>query len=267
MKKTFFLLACVASLFTACSGEQKAEVPAETIAEGREALEAGIDALREDTTLTKEAFREAYNQLVDEVFARHMNDSLGLELFIEQGVETWDAKTIKANFDAADTLIQNNERAQRYVMLAKNREKTGAGADYVNIEGQNIRNLDETMSIQTVLAEGKPILLDFFASWCPPCRKCIKTELPEVAKKYEGKMTILGIDCWENKLEDIQKAMGELPITWRVIYTGGRENSPVYGYGVSSIPTLVVLDKNGKIRGRSHDLEELQEVIDVVVAE
>lgn len=266
MKKVMMMLACAAGLFTACS-EQQAAAPVETVAEGKAALHAAIEALRADTTMTEEAFEAAYNQLLEETYQKHVNDSLGLQLFTELGVETWDAKTIKANFEAADTLIQNNERCQRYVMLAENREKTAVGTAYVNIEGQNIRNLDEKMSIENVLAEGKPVLVDFFASWCPPCRKAIKTELPDLVKKYEGKMNLLGIDVWENKLEDIQKAMEELPISWRVIYTGGRENSPAYGYGVSSIPTMVLLGADGTILARGHELADILPALEKVTAE
>ena len=259
------MLACVAGLWTACS-EQKA-APVESVEEGKAALQAQLEALQADSTMTEDAFEKAYYQLMEETYQKHMHDSLGLEMFCELAAEHWDFQTVKQHMEAADTLVQNNDRSQRYLMLAENREKTVAGTAYVNIEGQNIRNLDEQMSIEGVLAEGKPVLVDFFASWCPPCRKAIKTELPELAKKYEGKMSILGIDVWENKLEDIQKAMGELPITWRVIYTGGRENSPAYAYGVSSIPTMVLLGADGTILARGHALSDVLPALEKAVAE
>ena len=84
--------------------------------------------------------------------------------------------------------------------------------------------------------------------------------LPGVAEKYADKLTILGIDVWEKKREDLDAVMPTLPITWPVIYTGDRDQSPADLYGVTGIPTLVLLSPDGTILARGQ-MDEINKVL------
>ena len=82
-----------------------------------------------------------------------------------------------------------------------------------------------------------------------------------MAEKYADRLTILGIDVWERQREDLDEAMGQLPITWQVRYTGTGSEWPADLYGVKYIPTLVLIDKDGTIlaRGGMEDIEKVLE--------
>jgi len=106
--------------------------------------------------------------------------------------------------------------------------------------------------------KGKYLLVDFWASWCGPCRQ----ENPNVVKAYEKyknkNFTILGVSLDRDKdkwLEAIQKDN----LTWtHVSDLKYWDNEVAKMYGIRSIPANILLDKTGKIIGknlRGDDLE------------
>ncbi len=94
---------------------------------------------------------------------------------------------------------------------------------------------------------GKPIVLNFWASWCPPC----KAELPDfdrACKAYEGKVTFLMINLTDGQRETVEVAksfIAEKGYTFPVYFDTKYEAS--YKYGLSSIPQTFFLDANGNI--------------------
>ncbi|MNK14972.1 Thiol-disulfide oxidoreductase ResA [compost metagenome] len=93
--------------------------------------------------------------------------------------------------------------------------------------------------------KGKYLIIDFWASWCGPCRQEIP-HLKEVYKKYKGQgLEILAVSV-DAKEADWKKAMAEEKMTWPQI--NAKESKPVMAsYLFSGIPYLVVIDKEGNI--------------------
>lgn len=95
--------------------------------------------------------------------------------------------------------------------------------------------------------KGKAALLNFFGTWCPPCR----SEAPEFVKiydEYKDKNVVFLSVALEKG--DPEKAVGrfisQYKIKWAVVLDNNREvSTPLYD--VSNIPTNIVIDKSGKI--------------------
>ena len=114
--------------------------------------------------------------------------------------------------------------------------------------------------------KGKVLLVDFWASWCGPCRR----ENPNVVRMYEEYKAqgfeILGVSLDKTK-DRWLKAIEQDGLTWaHVSDLKGWQNEVAQMYGVSSIPHTILLDAEGKIiarnlRGRALEMK-LKEIFD-----
>jgi cytochrome c biogenesis protein CcmG, thiol:disulfide interchange protein DsbE len=92
---------------------------------------------------------------------------------------------------------------------------------------------------------GRPILLNFWASWCPPCRAEMP-ELVEIAQLYEKEMIFIGINV---ATQDSLTQSKEFIEKYNVHYTNliDRNGEVARQYQVPPIPATLVIDKNGKV--------------------
>jgi thiol-disulfide isomerase/thioredoxin len=99
--------------------------------------------------------------------------------------------------------------------------------------------------------KGKVVLIDFWASWCGPCRK----ENPNVVKLYE-EMKSKGFDIYSISLDKDkaawEKAIQTDGLTWpsHVSDLGGWNSSVVKQFGITGIPFTILIDKEGNIFGK-----------------
>lgn len=105
--------------------------------------------------------------------------------------------------------------------------------------------------------KGKYVLIDFWASWCGPCRK----ENPNVVKAYNEyrnkNFEIVGVSL-DDKKGSWLKAINADKLTWiHVSDLKGWQNEAAKMYAVSAVPMNFLLDKNGKIIAKNLRSEEL----------
>jgi thiol-disulfide isomerase/thioredoxin len=91
---------------------------------------------------------------------------------------------------------------------------------------------------------GKPVLIDFWATWCPPCRAAIPG-IEKLHQAYSGKgLVVLGISLDQGGWDSVKEFMHEYRISYTVLKG---TDDVVASYQVRTIPMMVLLDKNGKI--------------------
>ncbi len=103
-------------------------------------------------------------------------------------------------------------------------------------------------TVQLSSLKGSVVLIDFWASWCGPCRQN-NPHLVKLYNKYHDKgLEILGISL-DNNSDAWRAAIGQDGIGWRqVIDIKGWDAASAATYGVNSIPASFLLDKDGVIR-------------------
>lgn len=115
-------------------------------------------------------------------------------------------------------------------------------------------------SLSHYVGRGKAVLVDFWASWCGPCRRATP-ELVKLYEKHSDNLEIVGVSL-DSKKEAWIAATKNLGMTWKHISDlKNWKSAGAQTYGIVSIPTTVLIDKNGNIVGRNLSIAEIEEAI------
>ncbi|MBP5526903.1 MAG: AhpC/TSA family protein [Bacteroidales bacterium] len=157
----------------------------------------------------------------------------------------------------ASPRVANSEPVQKRLAQLTAIEATSAGKHYTDIQGVDGKLSD--------LIDGKLALVDFYASWCGPCRNEIKDNLVPLWKKYQKKgLVIVGLNVWERGDAEARKAAHEkvikdLNITYPQLVDSTRTATDTYG--VNGIPQIMLIDKDGTILARDLRGPAIEEAI------
>jgi peroxiredoxin len=93
--------------------------------------------------------------------------------------------------------------------------------------------------------KGKVVLLDFFATWCGPCKIEIPWFMEMERKNKDRGFAVLGVSMDDEGWDIVKPFLAELGVNYRVVI-GNDSTAQLYG-GVDALPTTFLIDRNGKI--------------------
>ena len=214
---------------------------------------------------------QAKIQAIQEAYAKLMTDAQAKE-----------AELLKANPDSYVSAfviasgmgqMEYEQLKERYNLLGENAKASAQGkaiaAQIAKLESTAIGQIAPNFTITTPEGEsislydikGKVKLIDFWASWCGPCRG-ENPHVVEIYKEYHPKgLEIFGVSLDNNK-EAWVKAIADDGLVWKHgSDLKGWQSAPAQLYSVSGIPHTVLLDENNKIIAKNLRGDELKQKI------
>lgn len=149
--------------------------------------------------------------------------------------------------------LRNTPMGQVYGKRLEKSKKTDVGSSSIDFTRKTIDG--STLSLSSL--RGKYVLLDFWGSWCGPCRKSFP-HLKELYAKYKSQgFEILGIAHERTSIKSgkasWKKAVKDDALPWLQVMNDDEDISvfdAVDEYGINAFPTQILLDKEGKIIAR-----------------
>ncbi len=212
-----------------------------------EAWSKEMQAIAEDSTLTEAESDARYAEELFKFYQGNKDNAIGPWAFCNY--------LMYKDFTEADIDAMLKEAPAEYAQLkrvakAKNAARqlavTAVGQKFTDFE---VPAADGSMQkLSDYVGKGKVTLVDFWASWCGPCRAEIP-KLQALKAKYGDKFDVLGVAVWDNP-DDTRKAMEQMEITWPVIIGTEQLNQPTDLYGIKGIPHIIIFGPDGTILSR-----------------
>ena len=106
-----------------------------------------------------------------------------------------------------------------------------------------VKTLDTNESVSLDKYRGKIVILNLFASWCPPCRMEIP-DFIEMQKKHADRLNVVGLSYDQGSAADLKRFLKEMGVNYDVYW--GSEEIAKY-VGLRGIPHTLVLDSEGRV--------------------
>lgn len=237
----------------------------ENIAEKFEELDAKnelTNALQDSLKAEASQVEETMKQISISCINRNLNNVAGAYIFW-QNRGTFTPELQSSIIDKAGDLFKADQFVKIIIDRLSMMKQVMIGKKFIDLTMKTPE--DKTASLSNYAGKGKYVLIDFWASWCPPCRAEIP-HLKKVYDKFKSKgFEIVGVS-FDKEKEKWVKGIAELKINWPQISDLQYWNSEgAKQYAVRAIPHTVLLDKEGIIIAKDLDAIALEKKLNELI--
>ena len=208
-------------------------------------------------------FAELKDQMDNDVKAlavKHLDNELGYLLTIQLAYDdVFTKEEILKHIANMPEAYQKRKPIKDIIAMFETTFSTKEGDTIQDFKMQTPEGTE--VSIMELLKPNKLTVIDFWASWCQPCREEMPKMKQMLADYQEKGFGIVGISIDDDK-EEWTKCIEELSLTWPHLSDLQGGTSPVAkSFGVRAIPFTVVVDQQGKVLAKELRGEKLSQFI------
>ena len=207
-----------------------------------------MQAIADDSTLSEAENDARYAEGLMKLYQDNKDNAIGPWAFCNYLMyKDLSEADIDALLKAAPARYAELKRVAKAKNAARQLTITAEGQKFTDFEVMAEDGAKQKLS--DYVGKGKVVVVDFWASWCPPCRAEIP-KLQALKAKYGDRFDVLDVAVWDNP-DDTHKAIEELNITWPVIIGTHKLTEPTDLYGIKSIPHVIIFGPDGTIVSRN----------------
>ncbi|WP_294616926.1 TlpA disulfide reductase family protein [uncultured Bacteroides sp.] len=214
------------------------------------------DEQREAKAKQMNELEKQYTAVAKEGIKQNINNAVGVFLLKKNhyymSVEELDPlmPQIPEAYAVDETIIRIKENVEKM-------KATAVGQKFTDFEMQTPEG--KTVKLSDYAGKGKTVLVDFWASWCGPCRREMPNLVEAYAKYKDKNFEIVGVSL-DQSADSWKEAIKRLNITWPQMSDLKYWNCEgAKLYAVSSIPHVVLISSDGTILARGLHGKELQD--------
>lgn len=191
-----------------------------------------------------------YENYADSVFRANADNPVGYAIFLD--------KSYDMSLPELEAALKAHPALKKYVRVNKladslrRKAATGPGSKFVDF---TVTNDSTTQRFSDYVGKGKPVLVDFWASWCGPCIRETQV-IKELLNEYGSKgLEVLGVAVWDEP-QNTLRAISQHKLPWKQIINA--QSVPTDLYGISGIPCIMLIAPDGTILSRDKQDDELR---------
>ena len=220
--------------------------------DARKQRNARVEAIDRNSDNAQQTMQEVFNEYktwTDSLMQANIDNTIGASLFISR-VYDLSIEALEDSLERHPILKTYNEITKQY-LLKKNAAETVEGKPYKDFTINSV-------SLSSLMKPGRYTLIDFWASWCGPCRRAMPL-LKELYGQYKDKgLEVLGVAVWDEPA-DSERAARQMQLPWPQIINA--QKIPTDLYGIYGIPHLMLIAPDGTIATRGIEGDEMRKAI------
>lgn len=211
-----------------------------------------LDTIQSDSL--RQATIDRFQASADSLMNAHLSDPIGRILFLDKASECSSTSDLDALLKKYPQ-FRENKNVTDIAKILHNAEITSPGHKFTDFSVDYNGN---TQKLSDYAGKGKWLLVDFWASWCGPCRRAMPL-LKELYGQYKDKgLEVLGVAVWDEPA-DSERAVRQMQLPWPQIINA--QKIPTDLYGIYGIPHLMLISPDGTIVARGIEGDEMRTAV------